>query len=301
MVSSAWEVTGADQDHTTREEVTSPSLVDATDLDDWARREQARRILPQLVRRLINATNRVSSIYFPASEGIQSPGWDGQVNALDTTAFVSAGVSGWEVRAESPCKAKADSDYAKRTADPCGLDQSNSDFVFVTPRRWANGRKWAKAKQAENVWRTVRVIDADGIATWLERAPGVHHWLSELVGKSSPGAEDLETFWTEWSNATEPPATCRLITAGRGSATADVQAFLRGSPATFAVTRGPECMLELRGRRGLHGASDLRGKHAAVLSLDLCSCKKSGANLACQGCHLASGDRQDAMAHRQRS
>src|SRR6266567_7323238 len=60
-------------------------------------------------------------------------------------------------------------------------------------------------------------------------------------------------------------------------------------------------MLELRGRRHQHGASDLRGKHAAVLSLDLCSCKKHGANLACQGCHLVGGNGKDAMAHRQRS
>ena len=84
-------------------------------------------------------------------------------------------------------KNKADGDYAKRLADPLGLEPDRTTFIFVTPRRWRNKAAWAMAKRREGRWKDVRAYDADDMATWLEQMPAVHIWFSKLVGKHPAG------------------------------------------------------------------------------------------------------------------
>ena len=73
------------------------------------------------------------------------------------------GTSAWELGANKAVKGKADGDYEKRTAAPLGIKPSESTFVFVTPRRWANKSKWATERKKEEQWRDVRAYDADDL------------------------------------------------------------------------------------------------------------------------------------------
>jgi hypothetical protein len=172
------------------------TLVDATDLPLWATRLDAQATLPQLLRRLVLAGEaRVEHIDFRAGEGVQLEGWDGLVEAGSGSAFVPDGVSGWEMGTNRAVKNKADGDYAKRLADPLGLDLDRTTFIFVTPRRWRNKAAWAMAKRREGRWKDVRAYDADDLATWLEQTPAVHIWFSKLVGKHPAGAQDLSWYW----------------------------------------------------------------------------------------------------------
>src|SRR5262249_15540230 len=72
--------------------------VTAKKLEDWAGTQDARNLLPQVVRRLIRATAEAAvPVEAPAGEQTQRPGWDGFVNATGGSEFVPQGVSVWEM------------------------------------------------------------------------------------------------------------------------------------------------------------------------------------------------------------
>jgi addiction module HigA family antidote len=212
------------------------TLVDATDLVGWADRREAQGQLPRVVRDLVLATvGRAERVVFSADEGVQLPGWDGIVEASQGNAFVPDGLSAWEVGTDKDVRRKANRDYAKRTKNPLGLDPSETTFVFVTPRYWSKKREWAAEKQAEGVWREVRVYDAEDLETWLEFAPGVHVRLSTLTGKHPEGADALRTFWEGWAGVTEVPMSAELVISGRNEEAERVLQWLRGRPSSLAL------------------------------------------------------------------
>ena len=213
------------------------NLVNATDLDSlWANRMDARLVLPALIRRLIRATSpSITSISFPSNESIELPGWDGILSLDAASQYAPQGISGWELGTGENIKSKADSDYAKRTLDPLGIDKSTSTFVFVTPRRWHGRHKWLNIKNKEGYWKEVRAYDADNIAEWLELTPGVNAWLAAQLGRHPNGQKDAETFWREWAEATNPKVIPDLVIAGRGAEAQRVYDWLNGPPSAIAV------------------------------------------------------------------
>src|SRR5215218_2538927 len=212
------------------------TLVDATNLEAWADRREAQGQLPRVVRDLVLATvGRAERVVFSADEGVQHPGWDGIVGASQGTAFVPDGLSAWELGTNRDVKRKADADYAKRTKNPLGLEPSETTFVFVTPRYWSKKREWAEQKQAEGVWRDVRVYDAEDLETWLEFAPGVHVRLSTLIGKHPEGADALRTSWEGWAGVTEVPMSAELVISGRNEEALGLLEWLRGQPSSLAL------------------------------------------------------------------
>lgn len=214
----------------------SQFLVNATDIDLWSQRLNARSELPRLARRLVLATTpRIERLHFAADEGVQTGGWDGIVHASNGSAFVPDGTSVWEMGANSDIKGKADDDYDKRTQNPLGLDKKNTTFVFVTPRRWSGKEKWAQNRHAEGEWREVRAYDADDLETWLERAPAVHWWLSRWLGKSPQGARTLEEFWHDWADKTRPSCVPRLVIGGRVESRQEIEAWLQAPPSSFVL------------------------------------------------------------------
>lgn len=214
----------------------SVTLVDGTDLTAWANRRDAQQVLPQLLRRLVHATvGRVIRVGFPAGEGVQLGGWDGVVAVEQGNAFVPDGASAWELSTNQDFRGKADSDYEKRLVDPRGIEPVQSNFVFVTPRRWGRKDEWAAGRRREGVWRDVRAYDADDLEAWLELAPAVHVWISILLGKHPEDALDLRSFWADWSEATRPATTPELILAGRREVVERVHAWLREPPVPLAL------------------------------------------------------------------
>lgn len=212
------------------------TLANATDLEVWSNRLDARGILPKLLLRLTYATTEgIEHIEFPSEEATQLGGWDGIVKVTTGNEFIPDGQSGWEIGTNRDIKGKADSDYEKRKADPLGLVPTETTFVFVTPRRWGGKDKWVKARRAEGFWSDVRAYDADDLAVWLESAPGVHLWLSILIGKHPEGATDISNFWDDWADVTEPRISAELVVSGRQDEVDSIFSWLRTDPSSLAV------------------------------------------------------------------
>lgn len=213
-----------------------PNWIDATELNSWANRRDAQARLPQLLRRLINATvQRLLRIGFPAGDSVQMGGWDGIVETSEGNAFVPAGYSVWELGVTRGVKGKADSDYQKRCTDSLGLIPAETTFVFVTLRRWGGKNDWIREKNSEGIWAEVRAYDADDLEQWLELAPAVHTWLARLIGKWSEDTQDLSSFWDEWTNSTSPSMTPELHLAGREQDVEKVKDWLNESPFKLSI------------------------------------------------------------------
>lgn len=212
------------------------SLVKAIDLVYWAGRLDARGRLPLLLRRLIHATtDQIQRIGFPAEEGVQTPGYDGFLIVEKGNSFVPSGCSVWEMGVDKDIKGKADGDYEKRRNDPLDVDPALTSFVFVTPRHWSKKTDWIKEKKKDGFWRDVRVYDADDLEQWMELAPSVHFWVSALLGKHPKSAEALDTFWENWSSATQPKLSPKVLASGREEATSEVDRWLSSDSKVFTL------------------------------------------------------------------
>jgi len=213
-----------------------PTLADAADLAQWANRLDAQGLLPKLIRRLILATSSdITRIGVRSEEGIRYPGYDGIVEAGKGNAFVPTGLSAWEMGVNQDPKGKAESDYTKRTEDPLGVDPFQTTFVFVTPRRWPGKEDWVEDKRMSGTWHDVWVRDADDLETWLELALAVHAWISRLLGKDPGNIQALDTFWADWSEATQPPLSAELIISGRDEASKRIIQHIQSPPSALTV------------------------------------------------------------------
>jgi transcriptional regulator with XRE-family HTH domain len=213
-----------------------PFRASAYDLSQWADRYDAFGYLPELVHRLIRATVAdIVSFTMPSKEGTRGAGYDGILETEHGHDFVPAGLSGWEMGVSADPKQKAEADYKKRTTDPLHINPSDTTFVFVTPHRWPGKTKWADEKRKAGVWRDVRVLDADDLEAWLLLAPGVHAWISRLIGKDPGNIRDLESFWGDWREATKPQLSPKLLLAGREAATQQLTQQLQAPANTLTI------------------------------------------------------------------
>jgi len=211
----------------------APHLVNSTDIAQAADRIESRQLLPILVRRLILATNKgITVLEMRGDEGSASPGFDGTVHSTIEHAFVPLGDSVWEIGANEDPRRKANKDYDERVraeSPLCHAERIATTFVFVTPRRWSRKMAWVKEKQQLGQWREVRVFDADDLHAWLEQAPAVHYWISQVLGKVTEGVHSIEAFFEDWSAATNPPITPALIATGTMALIQSVQNWIRSS------------------------------------------------------------------------
>ncbi len=219
-----------------RRGIVAPLLATATDLAVWADTRAAQERMAELLRRLILATaDGLRRLDMAAGEGVQHGGYDGVVLTGGPTPFVPAGQSVWEIGVSSDIKGKADSDYAKRSANPLGVDSAETTFVFVTPRRWASKRIWEKACRQDGPWRDVRVLDADDLETWLGLAPAAHTWFSAVLGKSWSSVQDPRSYWADWREATDPPLSAEVVLAGRAQTAYDLRAAIEAASGVVRV------------------------------------------------------------------
>lgn len=191
--------------------------IDSTDLRSWATRIDSQQNLPLLVRKLIRATSStIQNIKFPAGESVSFGGWDGILEVHSGTEYLPEGISLWEFGVGVNSKAKADSDYKKRTENPIGFDPSNSTFVFVTPRLWNNSEEWVKEKKKEGIWKDIKVMNSETLEEWIETAPTVGAWLSKQIGRfPSGGIQPCDDFWEEWSSGETMKLNESVILSGR--------------------------------------------------------------------------------------
>ncbi|ARP67166.1 helix-turn-helix transcriptional regulator [Mesorhizobium sp. B2-5-9] len=211
--------------------------VDAEDLSVWANRTEGVLSMPTLVSHLIRATAGTAvHLRFPADEGVQHPGWDGQTYTDTGNSYVPKGEAGWEIGSQRrDIERKVTEDYRKRTDEPAPFDPANASFVFVTPRHWPGKDKWAKAREAEGPWANVRVYDADDLVHWIEQTPVVGLWLAVRLGKRPEDTRELEEVWEEWSLAAKWPLTEELVLSDRDEEAADLLRWLRSKPSVFSL------------------------------------------------------------------
>lgn len=211
-------------------------LVNSIDLTDWAKRRIAQSLLPILIRRLIHATvNRVIRIGFPAEEAVQLRGWDGILEVLEGNAFVPDGVSAWELSTSTNSRSKANSDYESRCQNPLGITLDESTFIFMTPRIWRDKDLWIQERKQENIWRDIRVYDARDLVEWLEIAPAVSIWFSQLCGKRPGNVIDISNFSTDWSVTTRPELPLEFVLSGRNNVVDQIHTWLTDPTPTIAL------------------------------------------------------------------
>jgi hypothetical protein len=160
--------------------------VDSSHLTNWASHGNAQSKLPELIRKLILETAfSIEHVSMPSGSSINQAGWDGEVILLQPiNGILPAGKFYFEVGVATRCRVKANADYNKRTNDTCTTDKKDSTFVFVTPRHFHGKNQWVAEKKAEEVWRSVKVIDADDLVQWIEQTISTKNWfLVNAIGK----------------------------------------------------------------------------------------------------------------------
>jgi hypothetical protein len=191
-----------------------------------------------LVRRLILATATVTEITMRAREGALLPGWDGIVRSDCKDAHVPLGTSGWELGTSNDSRDKAQSDIRARTKDPLGLDPAATTFVAVTSRLWRERDDWRDARRKDGPWADVRAYDADDLVTWLERAPSVHYWISEQLGREPRDVRTPDAWWERWVSQTRITHPRAFLLAGRDEVATEIRGALGRSPRPVTVV-GP--------------------------------------------------------------
>jgi transcriptional regulator with XRE-family HTH domain len=211
----------------------------AVDLEAWADYLDARSRLPQLVRRLINATlDSPVRMGFPAGEGVQRPSWDGILETTKGNAFVPEGTSVWEMGVDKDPREKAERELRKRSKDPAGFDPSKTTFIFVNPRKWNGKLEWCRKKNQLRVWKGVRVYDSADLEEWLELAPAVDIWFAALRGKRPEGVTDLDEHWAGLAALCAPSLKPEVFLTSRKKGVDEVGRWLKGEPSALEVVAG---------------------------------------------------------------
>jgi hypothetical protein len=111
--------------------------------------------------------------------------------------------------------AKANEDYAKRSAAVPPDHRTTRTYVAVTARRWPGKARWRAEKINEGIWNDVRAYDADDLEQWLEQAPAVRLAFGEELGLSGAGVESLSAYLDKWGAQCTPRIIPAALLTGR--------------------------------------------------------------------------------------
>ena len=202
--------------------------IKARQIEDWAAKDlDARQELPVFLRKLIQSTGReLREVDFPGYDNAQRKGWDGWVEADETTPWIPEGRSGWEFGTNQDPRAKAEKDYAARLLAISPAERANCTFVFVTPRNWPGKLEWARAKSAAGEWKAVRTLDASDLEQWLEGSIQAQMWLAERLALPHKGFETLDNCWRRWSIASDPPMSADIFEPSTNAHRATLKSWL---------------------------------------------------------------------------
>lgn len=179
--------------------------IKARDIESWATRNiPARSRFAVLLRTLVHSTGRaVTRIDFPGNDDAERPGWDGQLEVVEGTPWIPAGLSGWEFGTNEDPKAKAEGDYRVRTKAVPKADRSALTFVFVTPRVWQGKDEWSARMRAKREWRDVRAYDVSDLEQWIEQSIAAQVWFAHEEGRETHGVRTLSQCWCDWADVAE--------------------------------------------------------------------------------------------------
>ena len=221
------------------------------DIIDWADTKAAEGQLPELIRRLILASNpTIEEIVFPYGDSVGRSGLDGFVRVKASSPYVAEGDSVWECGRSEGYLQKANDDFKKRTKGTLESRQSQLTYYCVTPRHWEKKRGWAEdpGTQKEKIkhhWKAIQVLDVDDLIGWLSVCPGVEAWFSRMLGKATAGVHDVEGYWKNVATNTDLIFIDPMVLlGGREELAKKVQSFFASAdhrPRTFPIaSRSPE-------------------------------------------------------------
>lgn len=221
------------------------------DMTDWADTKAAEGQLPELIRRLIVASNpTIEAIVFPYGDSIGRRGLDGFVRAKTSSPYVAEGDSVWECGRNKDPRQKANEDLRKRTGGTSESRQSELTYYCVTPRHWEEKQAWAEnpglvQEKIEHQWKQIRVLDVDDLTAWISDCPGVEAWFSRILGKPTAGVHDAEGCWKTIATTDEHVLLQpNVLLGGREDLATKLQSFLTSTdhrPKPFAITsRSPD-------------------------------------------------------------
>lgn len=194
-------------------------LITALDLHRWADKKESEGLIPELLRRLIHSSmSGILRLSMPCGDSISLPGFDGVLETSCSSAFVSSGTSVFEIGTNREVKRKADKDIQTRNGEVPDNEKEDLNFVFVTPRKWANAKNWEKANRENSKWKEVRVLTAVELEDWISQCPSVAAWLVSKIGLLSDGVnvDSLEGYWNKWAvNAKGIRLDYGVLTGGR--------------------------------------------------------------------------------------
>ncbi|MGY2042087.1 hypothetical protein ACW9I9_06875 [Pseudomonas pergaminensis] len=196
--------------------------IKALDLEMWAETVQAKGKMPGLVSDLIWATaSKVRYLRFPNGDKGQVRGYDGELDADSSSSFIPDGRSVWEFGTSGAGKAKAESDYKKRTNEVEPADRANLTLVIVTPRTWDTGGvklpDWLAEKNALGEWKKVEYLEGTRLENWLSQCPAVASKWASCDLKLTPqiGVQSTEEFWQFYSSRFSPELNESVLLASR--------------------------------------------------------------------------------------
>ena len=185
--------------------------VTADQIRQWGNGRPAEGELPELVSRLIRSELAASGfIRAPSDERIVESGPDVKVDAPRATRHIPRGRSVWEVSTEKAVRAKATEDLKRRQA-PAGWQFGTTSWIFVTTEPWPGKDEWTFQQQAEHPWRSIQVLDATDLKSWIDESPGVQVWLMGRMGRNPTGLQWLREAVQEWCSTANPPITTALL------------------------------------------------------------------------------------------
>lgn len=199
-----------------------------TDINHWADTRDAQGQLPVLIRRLLRTTvPDLVRLEFPGGDAVRLPGFDGRSESRSGSPWCPQGPAVWEMGCNANPTTKANEDYRKRTDKGANDKHSETTFVFVTPRTWDGKDQWVTERNAEGVWKDVRVIHGPDLETWLESSPTTELWLAERIGRGSREGETATAWFERWASAVNPAIPPSLVVAGRKHDAGLIQEKLR--------------------------------------------------------------------------
>ena len=205
--------------------------LDGTAIEAWASRRDAQHTLPRLVRRLVHATGiRLSTCSFRGGEGVQIPGWDGNCGCQRRHDVRTRGCLGVGTR----YRPESEGEGRRRLHQPLGgstrpCSRRNDVRVRHGEAVGREGRVGAAAPRRRQVAGRAGVRRRRPRSLARSRS-SCGRWMSMELGYSPGSAIDLETFWREWADVTDPPIPPTLVTAGRENGSSNPSSS--GSSAT---------------------------------------------------------------------
>ncbi len=218
-------------------------FITSTHLKTWAATKDCQQLLPELVKKLIEASVAdADHLSFPSGDAVSLPGWDGVVSCGTGADFVPEGISLWECGTTEDVKGKIDSDFAKRDKNSLGYGKESSTFVFVTPRIWTGAEEWVNNHQTE--WKKIVVYTAIELERWIEQRPSVGMWLAEKLRILPAGGYILpEEYWEKWAQGEKVNLPYQIILPGREKISQRIiEACLKPSLLVLKALSQNECI-----------------------------------------------------------